>query len=82
MGLFSPFIYKRKDGKKFWLHMKEKGKVRLYYLSTEPYGAIFNMPSGYEVIENPVTHMPLLKKKVARGLPFGKKKGGETASAA
>jgi hypothetical protein len=68
MGLFSPFVYKTKDGRKFWLHVREKGKVKLYYFSKDPTGALRDLPKGYEVAENPVTGMPFLKKKEAKGL--------------
>jgi hypothetical protein len=64
MGLFSPYVYKSKSGKKFWLHVKEKGKVKLYYFSKDPAGALNSLPSGFEVVENPKTGMPMLKKKV------------------
>ncbi len=75
MGLFSPFVYKSKAGTKFWLHFKEKGNVKLYYFSKDPAGAMFNVPGGYEVIENETTHLPFLKKKAGGGLfSAGKKK--------
>ena len=62
MGLFSLFTYKSKNGKKYWLHMKERHNVKLYYLSKNPLGALQNLPKGYIVFENPRTHMPMLKK--------------------
>jgi len=75
MGLFSPYVYKNKHGQKFWLHMKERGKVKLYYFSKDPVGALNDLPRGYEVVENPVTGMPFLKKKEGGSLfgLFGKK---------
>jgi hypothetical protein len=63
MGLFGPYVYKNKHGQKFWLHMKERGKAKLYYFSKDPIGALNNLPRGYEVVENPITGVPFLKKK-------------------
>jgi hypothetical protein len=64
MGLIEPYVYKTKDGKKFWLHMKKRGKATLYYFSKDPVGALFNIPRGYEVTKNPRQELPMLKKKV------------------
>lgn len=74
MGLFSPFVYTAKNGKKFWLHVREKGKQKLYYFSKDPTGALRDLPKGYEVVENPVTGMPFLKKKEAKGFSLFRKK--------
>lgn len=63
MGWFSPFIYKNKKGKKFWLHMKQRGKGVLYFFSKKPEGAINDLPKGFAVIENEKTGMPMLKRK-------------------
>lgn len=63
MGWFSPFIYKNKKGKKFWLHMKQRGKGVLYFFSKKPEGAINDLPKGFTVIENEKTGLPLLKRK-------------------
>ncbi|MCX6819429.1 MAG: hypothetical protein NT129_05545 [Candidatus Aenigmarchaeota archaeon] len=71
MSLFGPFVYKTKDDKKFWLHMKQMGKVTLYFFSNNPANAI-SMPRGYEVVENPRISLPFLKKR--EGGLFGKKK--------
>lgn len=71
MGLFGPYVYKNKRGQKFWLHVKERGKVKLYYFSKDPVGALNDLPRGYEVVENPVTGMPFLKKKEGGGFLFG-----------
>jgi hypothetical protein len=67
MGLFTPFIYTNKKGKKFWLHSRQRGKAILYYFSKDPVGALKSLPSGYEVVENPLTGMPFLKKKESKG---------------
>jgi hypothetical protein len=68
MGLFTPFIYKSKSGQKFWLHMKERGKAKLYYFSKDPVGALNDLPKGFEIVENKTTGMPFLKKKISDGL--------------
>jgi len=71
MGLFAPFIYKSKTGQKFWLHMKERGKARLYYFSKDPVGALNDLPKGFEIVENKTTGMPFLKKKTSSGFLSG-----------
>ncbi|MFH1473648.1 MAG: hypothetical protein ABIE55_02020 [Candidatus Aenigmatarchaeota archaeon] len=63
MGFFSTFIFKNKNGKKFWLHVKIKGKSRIYYFSKDPTGAVRDIPKGYEAIEGPKTGLPFLRKK-------------------
>lgn len=79
MGLFSPYIYKNKKGKKFWLHMKKRGKGTLYFFSSKPEGALNGLPKGFTVVENEKTGMPFLKKKEGGilGSLFGKKKPKE-----
>lgn len=68
MGIFGPFVYKsKKNGQSFWLHMKVKGNAKIYYFSKDPKGALFDLPRGYEVVENPKTGMPFLKKKTSFG---------------
>ncbi|MEM5836530.1 MAG: hypothetical protein QW451_01170 [Candidatus Aenigmatarchaeota archaeon] len=68
MGIFGPFVYKsKKNGQKFWLHMKVKGNAKIYYFSKDPTGALFDLPRGYEVVENPKTGMPFLRKKTSFG---------------
>jgi hypothetical protein len=63
MGLFGPFEYKsKKTGVKFYLHEKDVGKVRLYYFSKDPVGAMGGMPGGFEVVENQMQGVPFLKK--------------------
>jgi len=81
MGLLSPYNYKMRDGKKFWLHMKKRGKATLYYFSKDPVEAIFNIPKGYEVIKTPKMSMPMLKKKVG-GMFGGFVKKGKPAEKA
>ena len=74
MGLFGPFEYKTRNTKqKFFLHVKEKGKVRLYYFSKDPVGALPGIPHGFEIIENPRTNLPFLKKIAPKKAPEKKK---------
>jgi hypothetical protein len=68
MGLFSPFVYKNKKGDKFWLHSKQRSKVTIYYFSRERKGALWNLPKGYEVFENPITGFPFLRKKKKKSI--------------
>jgi hypothetical protein len=64
MGLFGPFIYKsKKKNKNFWLHMRIKGKTKLYYFSKDPKDAIGSLPKGFEVFEDPNSGLPFLRKK-------------------
>ncbi|MEM7821821.1 MAG: hypothetical protein QXX38_03370 [Candidatus Aenigmatarchaeota archaeon] len=57
--------------------MKLKGKSRIYYFSKDPTEAIFNLPPGYEVVENPKTGMPFLRKKAPGFFLFSSKKKNE-----
>lgn len=73
MGLFTPYVYKTKKSKKkekYYLHMKKKGKRILYYFSKDPTDALRGLPAGYEVVENPNTGLPMLRKKAVSGV-FG-----------
>jgi hypothetical protein len=68
MGLFGPFVYKsKKTGQKYWLHVKVKGNSKIFYFSKDPANAIFDLPWGYEVVENPKTGLPFLRKKTSFG---------------
>ncbi len=69
MGLFGPFMYKSKNNQRFWLHVRERGKQKLFYFSREREGALNYLPKGFEVHENPKTGMPMLRK--SRGGLFG-----------
>ena len=71
MGLFAPFIYKAKTGQQFWLHIKERGKAKLYYFSKDPIGALNELPKGFEIVENTRSGMPFLKKKTNSGFMSG-----------
>ena len=66
MGFFSPYVYKSKSGVKYWLHMKTHGKTTLYFFSKEPVDAMQNLPRGFDIVENPKTGMPYLKKRAAK----------------
>ena len=67
MGFFASFIYKSKSGQQFWLHLKERGKAKLYYFSKDPIGALNDIPKWLEVGENTRSGMPFLKKKTSSG---------------
>ena len=64
MGLFGPFVYKSKKNKdeKYFLHVKERGKGKLYYFSKDSAGALPGIPKGFEISDNPRTNLPFLKK--------------------
>ena len=63
MGFFGPYSYVKKVTKeKFFLHVKERGKVKLYYFSKEPAGALGGLPKGLEVFENNRTGWPMTRK--------------------
>ena len=69
MGIFGPFVYKsKKTGQKYWLHVKTKCKAKIFYFSKDPADAVFDLPFGYEVVENPKTGLPFLRKKTSAGL--------------
>jgi len=63
MGIFGPYIYKNRKGKKFWLHVRKKGKSTIYFFSKDPRGAINSLPRGFTVVENPKTGLPFVKRK-------------------
>jgi hypothetical protein len=75
MGLLEPYVYETNEKKKFWLHMRRKGKVTLYYFSKNRVGALYNIPKGYEVVKSTKMNVPMLKKKAGGGIlgGFGKK---------
>lgn len=73
MGFFGPFKFKAKSGKVFFLHVKDTGKVKLYYFSKEQQGCLNDLPHGYEVSANDKTELPFLRKKAA---PAPKKADG------
>ncbi|MGC9058920.1 MAG: hypothetical protein ACP5H3_00720 [Candidatus Aenigmatarchaeota archaeon] len=75
MGLFGPYTYKAKNGKKYYLHAKVRGKATIYYFSEDPTDSLWEIPAGYEVVENPKTGLPFLRKKKSFGIfgIFGKK---------
>ena len=63
MGFLGPYVYTNKKGKKFYLHeWKTEGGKRLLHFSKERENAI-DLPSGFEVVENRRTGLPILKKK-------------------
>jgi hypothetical protein len=76
MGLFGPYVYKAKNGRKYYLHMKTRGRAIIYYFSEDPTDALWDLPPGYEVVENPKTGLPFLRKKKFGGF-FGLFGGGK-----
>ena len=52
------YSYKNKKGNTYYLHKKG----RLYYFSKESKGGI-DLPSGFSVMENKKTGLPMLKRK-------------------
>lgn len=53
-----PLKYENKKGVTYWLHKKGK----LFYFSKDKKGSI-DKPTGYKVVENPKTGLPMLKKE-------------------
>jgi hypothetical protein len=82
MGLFGPYVYKSKNkskkGEQWWLHMRERGKRRLYFFTRDSRDALAALPSGFEVVENPTTGLPMLKRE-SGGL-FGRLVSGKKKS--
>jgi len=62
-------IKSKKSGKMYYLHSKEvklagDRKQRIYYFAGKAdKGAIDELPKGYEVFENKMTGLPMLRKK-------------------
>jgi hypothetical protein len=52
------YSYKNSKGLTYYLHQKG----RLFFFSKEAKGGI-ELPSGYKVVENKRTGLPMLKKK-------------------
>ncbi|MBI5355087.1 MAG: hypothetical protein HZB68_01385 [Candidatus Aenigmarchaeota archaeon] len=62
MGLFGFKHKSSMTGTEYFLHLaKGRGGIKLYYFSKEEAGAI-GKPAGYEVVENPRTGHPFLRK--------------------
>lgn len=63
------FVHINARGVKYYLHskqvtLKNTGKeVTIYFFSKESDGALGEMPSGYQVIENNRSGLPFLKKE-------------------
>ena len=78
MGLLGTFVFRdKKRNKNFWLHMKIKGKTKLYYFSKDPKDAVGSLPKGFEVVEDDKSGLPFLKKKKGGLLGGIKKKAKE-----
>jgi len=68
MAFLGMYVYKSKKGERWYLHMSKKGKRTLYYFSKDAAGALPALPMGYEVVENPKTGLPMLRRKKVPGL--------------
>lgn len=59
-------VKSKKNGTEYFLHGRAaaNGKTKLYFFSKEVKdGAMDDLPEGYEVSENSLTGLPILKKK-------------------
>jgi hypothetical protein len=57
------YSYKNSKGQVFFLHSKDgKGGAKLFFFSKNPSDAI-DLPDGFEVIENPKTFLPMVRRK-------------------
>ena len=62
--------HKNSLGKSYFLHATKvtlrgsKKEMRIFYFAKEknPAKALNDIPPGYKIIENPRTHLPILKK--------------------
>lgn len=60
-------VQSKKSGTTYYLHSKEvtlRGgrQQRIYYFGKEEKEGACDMPDGYEVMENPKTGLPMLRK--------------------
>lgn len=61
-------VVSNKSGKKYYLHMKNvtlrggRKQVIYYFAQDVRDGSLDAVPSGYKVMENPRTGLPMLKK--------------------
>ena len=59
-------VKSKKNGTEYYLHARNaaNGKTKLYFFGKEvKEGALDELPDGYEVSENSLTGLPILKKK-------------------
>ncbi len=62
------FTHKNSQGTTYYLNVQEVqlrngGKSIVYFFSKTSRGtSIADLPSGYEIVESPRSHMPVLKK--------------------
>ena len=59
-------VKSKKNGTEYYLHARDaaNGKTKLYFFSKEVKdGSMNDLPEGYEVSENSLTGLPILKKK-------------------
>jgi hypothetical protein len=52
------FEYTNSKGIKYYLYQKS----RLFFFSKNPEGALYNLPTGFQIKENPKTGISILKK--------------------
>jgi hypothetical protein len=60
----------KKSGTEYYLHARTaaNGTSKLYFFGKEVKdGAVDALPEGYEISENVLTGLPILKKKVVAG---------------
>lgn len=58
-------VKSKKNGTEYFLHSRPaaNGKTLIYFFAkTEKEGVQDKMPDGYEISENPLTGLPILKK--------------------
>jgi hypothetical protein len=58
-------VKSKKSGTPYFLHgrLAANGKTTLYYFGKEAKdGALDALPAGYQISENPLTGLPILKK--------------------
>lgn len=58
-GGFMVYEHVNSKGQKYYLHQKG----RLYYFGKEKKSNAVDMPSGFDIVENPKTCLPMLKAK-------------------
>ena len=67
MGLLNTYCFKTKSKEKWYVHVyrEENTKRKIYYLTKETQGAI-DLPLGFEVVESPISGIPILRRKSSK----------------
>lgn len=61
------YSYKNSKGQTYYLHSKKIGKGELFFFAKEEkVNSIENLPTGYMVVENQRTGLPIIKKLMAQ----------------